>query len=99
LDLVPGQLFFVALPSFVEPFVSVGDRQAVEVQALEDPSDTGGGHLDVVIALEVHRDLSRPEMVVLAEIEDLPGYVDMGGVGAVARSPGQIPQTVDALFR
>jgi hypothetical protein len=38
-------------------------------------------------------------MVVLAEIEDLPGYVDMGGVGAVARSPGQIPQTVDALFR
>src|ERR1700722_5513741 len=37
-------------------------------------------------------------MVVLAEIENLANYVDMGGVGAVTRSPGQIPQPVDALL-
>src|SRR5690348_1312824 len=59
-------------------------------------SDTGLGYLDVVVALEVHRDLARPEMVVLAQIEDLADDVDMGGVGAMARSPGQITQTIDA---
>src|ERR1700756_2554041 len=35
-------------------------------------------------------------MVVLAQIEDLADDVDMGGVGAMARSPGQIPQPIDA---
>jgi hypothetical protein len=37
-------------------------------------------------------------MVVLAEVENLADDVDVGGVGAVARSPGQIAQPVDPLF-
>jgi hypothetical protein len=37
-------------------------------------------------------------MVVLAEVENLADDVDMSGVGAVARSPGQIAQPVDPLF-
>jgi hypothetical protein len=86
LDLVAGQLLFVALPPFVEPFVALGGGQAVEVQALEDAPDAGLGHLHVVISLEVHRDLARTEVVVLPEVEDFADHVDVGGVGAMVRS-------------
>jgi len=39
------------------------------------------GHLHVVVALQVHRDLGGPEVVVLPQVEDLADHVDMGGVG------------------
>jgi hypothetical protein len=37
------------------------------------------GDLDVVVALQVHGDLPRAEVVVLAQVEDLPHHVHVGG--------------------
>jgi hypothetical protein len=48
--------------------------------------DAGFGHLHVVVALEVHRDLARTEVVVLPQVEDLADHVNVGGVGAMVRS-------------
>ena len=37
--------------------------------------------MDVVVALEVHRDLGRAEVVVLAQVDDLADHLGPGGVG------------------
>jgi hypothetical protein len=56
------------------------------VQAMEDPPDARRAELDVVIALEVHRDLVRPEVIGLAEVDDLADHLDARGLRADVRS-------------
>ncbi len=41
--------------------------------------------LHVVVALQVHRDLGRPEVVVLPQVEDLSDDVHVGRVRAQVR--------------
>jgi hypothetical protein len=52
-------LFLVALPAFGVAFVALRCRQTVEVGALEDPPDARRADRDVLITLEIHRDLGR----------------------------------------
>jgi hypothetical protein len=67
-----GLLFLVALPAPLERFVALRAGQAVHLESSEDPPHPGLGNLDVVVALDVHRDLQRPEVVVLAQVMTLP---------------------------
>jgi hypothetical protein len=71
LDPVAWQRLLVALPALVVALVALGGQQAVHAKPLEDAPHARGAELDVVVALEVHRDLGRPEVVVLAQVDDL----------------------------
>ena len=86
LDLVAGELLFVAEVSLVEPFVALRGGETVELETFEDPphSRVRDGH--VVVAVQVHRDPRRAEVVVLPQVEDLADDVDMGGVRAHLRA-------------
>ena len=53
---------------------------------MQDPPYTGLGDIDVVVALEVHRDLVRAEVIVLAQVHELADHVRIGLVWAVLRS-------------
>jgi hypothetical protein len=76
---------------------TAGSRQAVQLQSLEDAPPAGGADLDVVVALEGHRDLGRPEVVVLAQVDDLAHDLGAGGVGAHRWPVGTIPEPVQAV--
>jgi hypothetical protein len=62
--------------------VALGGGQPVQLQPLEDAPHARGADLDVVVALEVHGDLGRPEVVVLAQVDDLAHDLGSGGPGA-----------------
>jgi hypothetical protein len=62
---VPRLLLLVPLPPSLVSLVALRAGQAVEAHAFEDSPDPGVGDLDVVVALEIHRDLGWPEVVVL----------------------------------
>jgi len=64
-------LLLVTLPAFLVRLVALRGREPVHVEAFEDPPDPGRGHIDIVVALQVHGDLGRPEVVVLAQVDDL----------------------------
>lgn len=97
LDRVARHRLLVAFPLAVVALAALGGREAAEVQALEDPPHAGVADLDVVVAPEVHGDLRRPEVVVLAQVDDL--LDDLGGclVRAVRRPGGAVPQPGQAL--
>ena len=78
LDAVAGQRFLVAFPASVVALVALRGRQPVQVEALEDAPHAGLADRDVVVALEVHRDLERPEVVVLAQVHDLADDLGLG---------------------
>jgi hypothetical protein len=82
---MPGQGLLIPFPLAVVALVPLGGREPVEVQALEDPPDPGVADFDVVVALEVHRDLRRAEVVVLPQVDDLLDDLDRGLVRAVRR--------------
>jgi hypothetical protein len=71
LDPMTGQLLLVALPALLVTLVALRCPQPAHVEPLEDPPDGGVTDLDVVIALQVHRDLQRTEVVVLTQVDDL----------------------------
>ena len=48
----------------------------------EDVPDPRWADRDVVVALQIHRDLLGSEVVVLAQVDDLAHHVDMGGIRA-----------------
>jgi len=77
--------------------VALGGREAVEVQALEDAPHARGADLDVVVALEVHGDLGRAEVVVLAQVDDLAHDLGPGGVGAEVGPVRAVPEPVQAV--
>jgi len=47
---------------------------------------------DVVVAGQVHGDLARTKVVVLAQVDDLADDLDLGRPGAVERPARAIPQ-------
>lgn len=51
LDLVSRELLLVSLPALVEALVALGGRQAVYLEALQDPPHARMRDLDFVIAL------------------------------------------------
>ena len=97
LDAVTGQWLLVPLPTAVVALVALGGGQPVQAQPLEDPPHPRVRDRDVVVALEVHGDLGRAEVVVLAQVEDLLHHLDRGGPRADLRPPGPVPQPLDAL--
>jgi hypothetical protein len=93
---VAGQGLLIALPAPVVALVALGSREPVQVETLEDPPHAGVRDGDVVVALEVHRDLGRAEVVGLAQVDDLADDLGAGLVGADPRATGPIPQPVQA---
>jgi hypothetical protein len=53
--------------------------------------------VDVVIAPQVHRDLGRPEVVVLAQVDDLAHDLGASGVRADEGPVGTVPEPVQAV--
>jgi hypothetical protein len=53
---------------------------------LRDAPHAGVADVDVVVALEVHGDLGRAEVVVLAQVDDLADDLDVGGARADQRA-------------
>src|SRR5665213_195632 len=96
LDAMTWLGLLVALPAVLVALVALGARQPAHAQALEDPPDPGRADLDLVVALEVHGDLVRPEVVVLAEVDDLADDLLLRRLGAQVRPRGSIPQADDA---
>ena len=95
---VAGPLFLVPLPLRGRALVPLGGREAIHVQALEDPPDPRCADLDVVVELEIHLDLVRYEVVVLAQVHDLPHEFIRGGVWSPVGSAGAVCQGVQAAL-
>src|SRR5262245_33064421 len=93
----PGSGLLIALPAPVVAFVALGGGQPVQLQPLQDPPDARAADLHFVVALEVHRDPGRPEVVVLAQVDDLADHLGAGGVGAEVGAMGAVPQPVQAV--
>ena len=66
MDAVARERFLVALPPVFVTLVALRCGQPVELESLEHSVHAGVADVDVVVALEVHRDLQRTEVVVLA---------------------------------
>ena len=94
LDPVAGQRLLVALPTVGRGACSAASRQPVHVEAFEDPPHPRRADRDVVVALQVHRDLARPEVIVLAQVDDLADDLGLGRVRRVQRRRGTVPQAV-----
>jgi hypothetical protein len=84
---VAGQLLLIALPPLVQAFVALGGRQPVQLEPFEDPPDPGRADRHLVVAAQIHRDLARPEVVVLPQIQDLADHIDPGRPRADVRPP------------
>jgi hypothetical protein len=93
----PGSGLLVALPAPVVALVALGGGQPVQLQPLQDPPHAGGADLDLVVALAVHRDPGRPEVVVLAQVEDLADDLGAGGLRADLGAVGAVPEPVQAV--
>ena len=85
LDSMPRLGLLVALPALLVALVALRRRQAAHIEALEDPPDPRRAHLDLVVALEIHRDLVGSEVVVLAQVDDLADDLLPSGLGAYMR--------------
>jgi hypothetical protein len=79
LQLVAGALLLVAFPPQRPPLVALGGGQPVHPEPFQDPPYPGGADRDVVVAGQVHGDLGGPEVVVLAQPDDLLQYLRLGG--------------------
>src|SRR4051794_27371275 len=65
LHVMTGPLLLVALPPSCVTLVALRSRQSIHSQPLEDSPHTRRADVDVVVALQVHPDLQRPEVVML----------------------------------
>jgi len=54
--------------------------------------------LDVVVAPQVHGDLGRAEVVVLAQVDDLADHLGAGGVWTDPGTMGAVPEPVQAVL-
>jgi hypothetical protein len=93
----PGSGLLIALPAPVVALVALGGGQPVQLQPLEDPPHTRGADLHLVVALEVHGDLGRAEVVVLAQVDDLADDLGAGGVGTDLGPVRAVPEPVQAV--
>lgn len=55
--------------------MALGGGQPIQVEALQDPPHPRFGDGDVVVSLQIHDDLVGPEVVVLAEVDDLSHHL------------------------
>jgi hypothetical protein len=85
---------FIALPLGVAPLVALRRGRPVEPQPFEDASDSGSAHGHIAVALQIHRDLRRPEVVGPAQVDDLLHDFDVGGMRTHLGPPEPIPQPV-----
>lgn len=70
-----------ALPPPLIGIVPLGAGEPVELEPFEDPLHPRRADRELVVAAEIHRDLLRSEVVVLAEVGDLSRHLGGGGVG------------------
>ena len=96
LNPMPGLGLLIPLPALGVAFVALRGRQPTQVEALEDSPNAGHADLDVVVALEVHRDLVRSEVVVLTEVEDLADCLLRSRAWAAVGTAGSVAQPLDA---
>jgi len=94
---VAGPLFLVAFPPTVVAFVALRGRQPVHIEAFEDAPHAGLAYLHVVVALEVHLDFARSEVIVLPQVDDLSDDIDVRRVGAGLRPLRPISQALDTF--
>jgi hypothetical protein len=94
---VARQRLLITLPPAVVTLVALGRRQSVQLQPLQDPPHAGAADLHFVVALEVHRDPGRAEVVVLAQVDDLAHDLGAGGVGAEVGPVGAVSEPVQAI--
>jgi hypothetical protein len=87
-------LLLVAFPALAVPLVALRARQSVHVETLEDAPDPRDRDRDVVVALEVHLDLLRPEVVVGAQVDDLRDDLGRRRPGTDLGALGPVPQTI-----
>jgi hypothetical protein len=73
-------------------------RQPVQIEALEDPPHPRARDRDVVAAGQVHRDLRRTEVVVLAQVDDLADHVGVRCQWAAMRSAGSVTEPIDTVL-
>ena len=92
LHLVAGLGLLVALPALGVSLVALVGRQPAHAQAVEHSPHPRVGDLDVAVALEVHCDLQRAEVVVLAQIHDLGHHLGAGRPRAVVRLGRAVPE-------
>ena len=92
-----GPLLLVALPPSGVTLVTLRGGQSIHPEPLEDSPHPRRADIDVVVALEVHPDLQRAEVVMLAQVDDLLDDVGMGDRRAVQRSAGAVLEALQAL--
>src|SRR4030088_871400 len=92
-----GTLLLVALPPSRVTLIALRGRQSIHTEPLEDSPDPRRADLDIVIALQVHPDLHRPEVVMLSQVDDLLDYVGMSDRRAVQGRTRPILKTFETL--
>jgi hypothetical protein len=87
-DLHPmaGHWFLVSLPAPVVTLVALRGGESAEIEAVQNPPHPRSGDLDVVVSLQIHRDLVRPEVVVLAQVHDLADHLGGRLMWAILRA-------------
>jgi len=78
LDSKPGLRLLVSFPTLLVALVSLRGREPVHTETFEYPPHPRRGDSDVVVSLEIHRDLVWPEVVILAQIHDLANHFWIG---------------------
>jgi hypothetical protein len=92
LDPLAGELLLVALEAILVTFVALGGGEPGHPELVKYPPDPRRADPDVVIALEVHRDLVRAEVVVARQVDDPRDHLGLGRVRAVQRDRGPVPE-------
>src|SRR5271155_566546 len=92
-----GTLLLVALPPSRVALVALRGRQPIHPEPLEDSPHPRRADLDVVVALQVHPDLHGPEVVMLAQVDDLFDHVGMSDRRAIQRCTRPILEAFETL--
>lgn len=71
-------MLLVSLPPGLTALVALRRGLSVHAGLVQDAPHTGGADLDLVIALQVHRDPVRPEVVALTKPENLLDNLGLG---------------------
>ena len=83
---VAGERLLVPFPPLGMPPVPLGAGQTVHVETFQDAPHPRGADSDVVVALEIHGDLVRPEVVAAPQVDDPAHHISLGGVRTRVRA-------------